>query len=226
MSDIGLFDAIHSCRAIRHFRPDPVPHDLLTTILDAARQAPSAGNNQNWLFVVVTDLGQRRALGDIYWRASIWVREKYGANSHPAHMDEAQYRKFWSGGANLHQHIGEAPVLLVPCLRIIEPILPDTIPPEMRAEMRSTAPWMAGASIYPAVQNIILACRALGLGTTITTNHVILEGEVKMLLGLPPDVRTFALMPIGYTNDKFGPVKRRPLSEVAVLDRFDNPWQS
>jgi nitroreductase len=86
MSDIGLFDAIHSCRALRHFRPDPVPHELITKILDAAIQAPSAGNNQNWLFVAVTDPGQRRALGDIYWRASIWVREKYANNSRPAQI--------------------------------------------------------------------------------------------------------------------------------------------
>ena len=90
--------------------------------------------------------------------------------------------------------------------------------------MVSTAPWTAGASIYPAVQNIILACRALGLGTVLTTNHVILEPEVKRVLALPEDVRTFGLMPIGYTDARFGGVRRRPLSEVAVLDRFGNPW--
>jgi nitroreductase len=90
--------------------------------------------------------------------------------------------------------------------------------------MVSTAPWTAGASIYPAVQNIILACRALGLGTVLTTNHVILEAEVKRVLALPEDVRTFGLMPIGYTNAKIGGVRRRPLSEVAVLDRFGNSW--
>ena len=122
--------------------------------------------------------------------------------------------------------MGDAPLLLLPCLKVLSPVLPPTIPPEIRAEMVSTASWMAGASIYPAVQNIILACRALGLGTTITTNHVILEAEVKSLLDLPEEVRTFALMPIGYTDDKFGGVRRRPLGEVAVLDRYGNPWQS
>ena len=92
--------------------------------------------------------------------------------------------------------------------------------------MESTAPWVAGASIYPAVQNIILACRALGLGTVLTTNHVVREAEVKRALELPEDVRTFGLMPIGYTDDKFGGVKRRPLSEVALHDRFGTPWRS
>ncbi len=224
MSDIGLFEAIHSTRAIRHFRPDPVPHELIAKILDAAIQAPSAGNNQNWLFVVVTGADQRQKLGDIYRRASLWVREKYASNPHPAHIEPAQYRKMWSGGVYLHERMGDAPVLLLPCLRVIAPMLPDDIPAEIRARMTAAAPWTAGASIYPAVQNIILACRALGLGTVLTTNHTILEAEVKQVLGLPDDVRTFALMPIGYTDDKFGGVRRRPLSEVAVIDRYGSPW--
>ena len=92
--------------------------------------------------------------------------------------------------------------------------------------MKSTAAWVAGASVYPAVQNIILACRALGLGTVLTTNHVVLEAEVKSALHLPDDVRTFALMPIGYTDDKLGGVKQRPLGEVAFRDQFGNPWRS
>jgi len=226
MSEIGLFETIHSARAIRHFRADPVPHELLTKVLEAAIQAPSAGNRQNWLFVVVTDDAQRRNLGDIYRRASAWVREVYLTNSRPAHMSEEQYTRFWAGGVYLHEHMSDAPVLLLPCLRVTPRALPTSIPPQLRAEMESTVPWVAGASIYPAVQNIILACRALGLGTVLTTNHVLLEAEVKRVLELPEDVRTFGLMPIGYTDAKFGGVKRLPLSEVALHDRFGNPWRS
>ena len=226
MSEIGLFETIHSTRAIRHFRSDPVPHELLTRILEAAIQAPSAGNRQNWLFVVVTDDAQRRKIGDLYRRASAWVREVYLSNRRPAHMTEEQYRKLWTGGVYLHEHMGDAPVLLLPCLRVTPRTLPASIPPGVRAEMESTAPWVSGASIYPAVQNIILACRALGLGTVLTTNHVVLEAEVKRVLDLPEDVRTFGLMPIGYTDDKFGGVKRRPLSEVALHERFGNRWRS
>ena len=81
-----------------------------------------------------------------------------------------------------------------------------------------------GASIYPAVQNIILACRALGLGTTITTNHLRCEGEVKAVLGIPEEVQTYALMPIGYPRGKFGPVTRRPVAEVAHADRWSRQW--
>ncbi|MFZ1089579.1 MAG: nitroreductase family protein, partial [Xanthobacteraceae bacterium] len=81
-----------------------------------------------------------------------------------------------------------------------------------------------GASIYPAVQNVILACRALGLATLITTNHIRYENEVKALLGIPADVDTYALMPIGYPEGKFGPVTRRPVPEVAYADRWSTPW--
>jgi nitroreductase len=81
-----------------------------------------------------------------------------------------------------------------------------------------------GASIYPAVQNIILACRALGLATLITTNHVRCEAEVKAVLGIPEDVATFAMMPVGYPLGSFGPVTRRPVAEIAHADRWSEPW--
>jgi nitroreductase len=103
----------------------------------------------------------------------------------------------------------------------------SALPPEIRAHYADELEYAArirGASIYPAVQNIILACRALGLGTTITTNHLRCETEVKAVLGLPPEVETFALMPVGYPVDKFGPLARRPLSEVAYADHWARPW--
>ena len=112
-------------------------------------------------------------------------------------LDAAQY---------LADHIHEAPVWIVPCMHGANPTR------------------TAGSSIYPAVQNIILACRALGLGTVITTNHLIFEPEVRQVLGLPSEIQTHALMPIGYPRGRFGPVRRRPAKEVAMLDRFGNAW--
>jgi nitroreductase len=82
--------------------------------------------------------------------------------------------------------------------------------------------WMAGASIYPAIQKIILACRALGLGTCLTTNHMLFEEEVKEILALPPEYRTFAMLPVGYPRGRFGPVNRRPLNEVVTVDSYGN----
>ena len=84
----------------------------------------------------------------------------------------------------------------------------------------------SGASIYPAVQNIILACRALGLGTVITTNHMLYEDEFKALLGIPDAVSTFALMPIGFPTRKYGPLTRKPVAEVTYVDGWGNPWKA
>jgi nitroreductase len=99
----------------------------------------------------------------------------------------------------------------------------EALPPDIAAgwdEEAAYAERIRGASIYPAVQNILLTCRGLGLGTVITTNHIRCEDEVKALLGIPEDVSTWALMPVGWPIDKFGPLTRRPLSEIAHADRW------
>lgn len=227
MSEIGLFEAVYSARALRRFKPDPVPEELLTRVLDAAIRAPSAGNAQNWVFIVVRDSQQRRSLGSIYRRASEIVAQFYAARGRPPHLSEEQYRRLMSSGSYLWSHMEEAPVLLVPCLRLeaLPPLPASVVPLDAQAkyqELRLSR--LSGASIYPAIQNIILACRGLGLGTLITTNHTLLEDEVKAILDLPPEMRTYALMPIGYPRDKFGPVSRLQVAEVACADRYGNAW--
>jgi nitroreductase len=227
MPDIGLFDAMYSARALRRLKPDPVPEEIITRILDAAIRAPSAGNAQNWAFIVVRDAEQRRKLGMIYRKASDIASEIYKARGRPPHMSEEQYRRFLTSGAYLWDHIGEAPVLLVPCLHDRLPPPRATLPPSVEAIYEDELAYerrIRGASVYPAVQNIILACRAFGLGTVITTNHIRCENEVKALLGLPADVSTYALMPIGYPRGKFGPLARRPVGEVAYADRWGAAW--
>jgi nitroreductase len=81
-----------------------------------------------------------------------------------------------------------------------------------------------GASVYPAVQNLLLAARAYGLGGCLTTTHVIHEEEIKAILGIPDHVNTFALVPLGYPEDRFGPVRRQPVDEVTYLDRWSAPF--
>ncbi len=222
--EIRLFEAMYSARAMRWLKPDPVPAHLIARILEAATQAPNAGNRQNWLFVVVRDAEQRRRIGDIYRRVSLWVLQRYQHQGKPANQSQAEYDRMMKGGTHLYDHMADAPVLLLPCLRIKPFDLPPEISAEVRSAMTAAAPWTAGASIYPAMQNIILACRALGLGTLPTTNHTIAEDEIKAVLDLPPEVRTFALMPIGYPERNFGPLTRRPVSEVAILDHYGTPF--
>lgn len=223
-NDITLSEAMYTTRAMRWLKPDPLPEAMIEQVLDAAIQATNAGNRQNWLFMVVRDAEQRRRIGEIYQRASAWVLQRYQHQGRPANQSEAEYERMMQGGVHLYEHMQDAPVLLIPCLRITPLELPDEIPADVQTAMRAAAPWTAGASIYPAVQNIILACRALGLGTVLTTNHTIAEEEIKQVLNLPPEYRTFALMPIGYPERNFGPVKRRALSEVAMLDRYGTPF--
>ncbi|HEX4209523.1 MAG TPA: nitroreductase family protein [Candidatus Binataceae bacterium] len=221
MAEIGLFEAIHSARALRRFKPDPVPDSIITQILEAAIAAPSGGNTQDWLFVVITDPGQRRRVGAAYAKASQIVRPFYSEAARPTHMSEAEYQRFQSSGFYLHDHMEEAPLLILVAakkkpIRHYEGVDPET------AARNQLCTRMA--SIYPAVQNIILACRALRLGTVLTTNHTLCEDEINDVLGLPDDVETFALLPVGYPRDKFGGVRRKPLSEVVIRDRGGNPW--
>jgi nitroreductase len=227
MPDIGLFEAIYSARSIRRLKPDPVPEELITRILDAAIRAPSGGNAQSWAFVVVRDPDKRQKLGAIYRKASDIAEAVYAARGRPPHLTERQFAHMLTAGAHLWEHMGEAPVLLLPCAR--RPALPprEALPSEIAARWEDEVAYadrIRGASIYPAVQNIILACRGLGLGTVITTNHIRCEDEVKVLLGIPGDVSTFALMPIGWPLDPFGPLTRRPLAEIAHADCWDTPW--
>jgi nitroreductase len=221
MSDIGLFEAIHTARSLRRLKPDPVPEALITQVLDAAIRAPSGGNAQNWGFLVVRDAGLRRSLGAIYRKASDIADKVYAAKGRPPHMTERQYQRLMSSGSHLWDHLGDAPVIVVLCLH--RPEVPDVPTVDHAAEL-AYADRIRGASIYPAVQNIILACRALGLGTTMTTNHLRCEYEVRALLRLPAEVDSFALMPIGWPVERFGPLSRKPLAEVAYADRWGNAW--
>jgi nitroreductase len=221
MPEIGLFEAIHSARSLRRLKPDPVPEALITQVLDAAIRASSAGNAQNWAFLVVRDADLRRQLGAIYRKASDIAAAMYAAKGRPPHLTEDQYRHLMTTGEYLWDHMGEAPVILIPCLH--RPSVP-IVPAVQHEAEQAYADRIRGSSIYPAVQNIILACRALGLGTTITTNHLRCEDEVRTLLGLPDDVDSFAMMPIGWPLDRFGPLSRKPLSEVARADRWGQAW--
>jgi len=222
MVEIGVFDAIHSARALRRFRPDPVPDELITRVLDAALRAPSASGVQNWMFVVVKDPALRARLGELYRESSRVVLAEYADRLKPAHLGDRQYELMKKSSGYLFEHMADAPVLIVAALKLGAP---GSRHSPLKGEQEMARFWrLSGASIYPAVQNLILACRALGLGTVLTTIHAYYEEALKAALGLPADVHTYALMPMGWPIDKFGPVKRRPLSEVAFRDRWGNSW--
>ena len=226
MAEMGIFEAMYTARALRRFKPDPVPDEVLTKVLDAAIRAPSGSNQQSWEFVVIKDPAQRKKIGDVYRKAGGVLMALYANRARPEHMSEAAYNRLTASATHLLEHMGDAPVLLLACLKTVAPSGPaPKLPPEAAAGLKNLAR-ISGSSIYPAVQNIILACRAFGLGTVLTTIHMFYEDEVRAILGMPSDVQTFALMPIGYPSDKFGPIRRRPLNEVVHLDRYGNHWKS
>ena len=226
-SDIGLFEAIYTARALRHFKPDPVPQELIERVLDAAIRASSGGNTQHWTFSVVRDAEKRRQLAALYRKASNYQSAVYAARPKPDHLTQAQYEQFLANSGWLWDHMADAPVILVPCLTKREPPERASLPAVVQARYADhlvNVQRISGSSIYPAIQNIILACRALGLGTVITTNHILYEDEVKAVLGVPQNVATFALMPIGYPTRKYGPLTRKPVAEVTYADSWGTAW--
>jgi len=221
---IGLFEAMYTARAIRRLKSDPVPNEIITKVLDAAIRAPSGSNNQNWVFIVVEDAAQRKKIADIYRKGGQLLQALYQNRERPAHMTEKQQARLLASATYLFEHMNDVPVILLAGLKVV-PMAPPSgpVPPEIMGAMK-TMQRLSGSSIYPAVQNIILACRAFGLGTVLTTIHAFFEDEVRGILDLPADIQTYALLPIGYPIDKFGPVKRIPVNQVAYLDRYGKNW--
>jgi nitroreductase len=191
--------------------------------MDAAIRAPSGSNAQSWLFVVVKDPEQRRKLGAVYKKASSLLLKLYDGAPRPEHIDQKKYDRFMQAVVHLFDHMGDAPVLLVACLKASMWSGAAKLPDDVKAKMAGSVR-IAGSSIYPAVQNVILACRAYGLGTVLTTIHAFFEDEVRAILDLPADVQTYALMPIGYPQGHHYPVKRKPVAEVVCLDRYSQRW--
>jgi nitroreductase len=226
MSEIGVFEAINTARALRRLKPDPVPDEILTKVLDAAIRAPSASNTQNWAFVVVKDAGQRARIAEIYRKAFDMMQTMYRERRPAAHQTSASYKKMMGAADHLANHLQEVPVmiiagLLIPAASAAQPA------PEHASRVAAVAPKLSGSSIYPAVQNILLACRAFGLGSVLTTIHAYFNDDVRAVLGLPPEFTTYAMLPVGYPVEGFGhgPVKRKPVAEVAFLDRWGNNWR-
>jgi nitroreductase len=206
---MDFFDVATTQRATRRLKPDAIPETALRQIMDAAICAPSGGNRQGWSFLVVRDPAKRARLGELYreaWAELMKVPYYRDAASAPP---DSPAGKMLASARHLSEHLGEAPVLIVACIGL---------DPGVKATLTT------GASIYPAVQNLMLAARALGIGSCITTIHRFRDAQVKELLGIPADVETAALIPLGYPRGKFGRPPRRPLREVAFADRWGQPF--
>ena len=197
---VSFFDVVGRQRACREFRPDPVEDDVVERCLEAATFAPSAENRQPWAFVVVRDPGLRAIVGDLTRRA-------------------------WRGGGRQHSEPRLAPGLLVDVDRGAEggvagaPVL-VVVCGDTRLGLEVTL----AASIFPAVQNLLLAATALGLGSALTTLPVAFGAELGTALDLPTAVQPLAVVPLGWPARPLGPPRRRPVSEKAHRERYGAPW--
>jgi nitroreductase len=204
--DISLVEAIYTLRAMRRLETTPVSDDDLRFLVDAATQEPSASNSQDWAFVVVTDAGQRRRIGEIYREVGrALIRDQMLASGKlPPEME-----KVYRHAMILVEGMGDAPALIVVTARGQHP------PNGMLG-----AAWYG--SLFPAVQNLMLAARSRGLGTTLTTLHKARERDVKAVLQIPDDWETVALIPVGHPRGRFGRLRRTPSAQVTHWDRWGN----
>lgn len=221
MPELDVFEAMRTTRAVRRLRPDPIPDAVLARVLEAATFAPSGGNRQPWRIVLVRSAETKRALQEQY--IALW--RGYSESQHKV-MDalpesaRARGKRSLAAGDYLAEHLHEAPAIVVFCF---DPkLLAITDAKLDRASV------VGGGSIYPAVQNLLLACRTEGLGCVLTTLLCAVEAQVRPLIGLPDNWGTAAYVPIGYPVGRghSAPVSRLPVSEMVYADRFGERWQN
>jgi len=211
---MDLFDALATTRAVRRFTAEPVTDAEILTCLRAASQGPSGGNIQPWQFVAVTDPEVKRALGDVYRRAYARYEPALLGVRPPARSeaDEASFQRMMAASRHLAEHLGTAPALVLFLMPNISMTLSDDGGP-----LDVGTPF---ASIYPAVQNFMLAARGLGIGTTLTTVYRIYQDEVRAICAIPDRYEVVALIPMGRPERPFRVGRRRPLEQLTHWQRF------
>ncbi|OKJ42785.1 nitroreductase [Streptomyces sp. CB01580] len=227
----ALFTIMSTMRAMRRLKPDPVPDETLERLVQAAVWGPSGGNMQCYEYVVVTDREVMARLAPLWKRCVDAYLATTGKHA-PAGMDDAAYGRMVAAIEYQRDHFADTPALIVPCYRFPEPRVDED---GLRESARALGPAATehmvntqdrfqalaeGSCVYPGVQNLLLAARALGLAANITIWHLMLEREWKAALGIPEDMRTFAVVPVGLPQGSFGPVRRRPVADVIHRDRW------
>ena len=205
--ELSLIDGIHSTPARRYLSDQEIPDDIIWELLDAAIRGPSGGNSQNWSWIVIRDKKTKNIIAEWYlngWNRSYGIRRDEIMKRSDI-SDSLRPRNYLSA-EHLANHIQEAPVWVFAVLR-------NTV--------NSKNP-RAGSSIYGAVQNLMLAARYYGIGSTLTTLYSIHENKVKKLLGLPDDSMTMALIPLGYpSKGQWAQPKRQRVEDVTHWEHWN-----
>jgi nitroreductase len=200
VTEPDLFSVIHTQRAHRAFTDEPVPDEVVERVLEAATFAPSAENTQPWVFIVVRDADARARIGELNRQA--W--EGGGREFSRPRLSPEVFAKVEAGATG---GIANAPVLVVvggDTSRCVEAVLE--------------------ASVWPAVQNLLLAAQALGLGASLTTITTVFGDELRSLLALPDHVRPLGVVPLGWPAKQLKPPRRAPVADKTFRDRYGQPW--
>jgi nitroreductase len=198
--DVPLLEGIRTTRAIRRLKPDPVPPELIRKVCEAGTFAPSGGNRQPWIFVAVSDPHERAWIAERYRKAfHAYIAPAAEAARDPSYPEER--RRMQRAAIWLADHLHEVPVHLL-----------------VAGWTRRGEPQLQ--ALFPAIQNVLLACRAVGLGASLTTAHRAFGAELDRRLRLPEDCPTCALLPIGWPRGRYGRPPRRPVDDCLFWERY------
>ena len=204
----GIFEVMYTCRAMRRLKPDPVPEDLILKVVDAANQGPTGSNRQTTRWLVVRDPEQRQRLAELNRKAV----ERYAlpGSARPEslpHQSAEKRQRMLNAVLWQARHMHEIPVLIIACMEFPSP--------PSRGEIAGGA-----GSVWPCIQNLLLACRAVGLGAAPTTLGLSDRDAAREVLALPGTVEAYALIPVGWPMGRFGPLTRLPVRETIRWDRW------
>jgi nitroreductase len=201
-TDPGLFETIYTTRALRRFKPDPVPDDVLFQLFDAAIRASSGQNAQDWRWIILREPAIKRQLRE--WALEGWSRyaARFGSDEDIARLPRNQ-RLSLQSVRDLAHGLAEVPVIVA----------------VLGMRGRHSTP---GGSTFPAVQNFQLAARALGLGSSIF--NLPMRDQLYEMLGIPESNQLYCLIPLGYPTDRQGPLNRKPVKAVVYDETYGRPW--
>ena len=201
LNSMPLGEAMFTQRAIRRFKRDPIPDDVMEDIMQATIRAPNGGNTQQWRFILVKGEEKRGKLAELY-REAWWAKRADAGIMGPEDIPPG--KSSMRSAMRMANEIGDAPVMVLVCA------------------MAKGA--QAAGSVIPSAQNMLLAARALGIGGTIATLHAVVEERVHELFDIPESAQVVYCMPLGYPRGEFGSVQRRPLTEVCGVDGWSNNY--
>ena len=205
---MDIFDVIYNCRAMRRLDTKPVPAEVLVKLVDAANQAASGSNMQRARWVVVTGTGVKKKLADLNRQGvERYIESQTSRPDAVPHQSKEKRLRMLDAVVWQMEHMHEMPAIVMACMEFESPVDDKMIV-------------QGNGSIWPGIQNLLLAARALGLGATPTTLALGDRQAVAEALNLPNTMAAYCLIPVGYPLGKFGPVTRKPVEEVMRWDQW------